>query len=293
MLTGVLDAFNAGRLNSLPSAVNPLPFETVMLSNGSCIQSAGTNQSVFLSAPTSAIYWMHLSIDVPAHTQARFYLVGTEYQFAIIKNHTSLKEGDTMIRDGVVSVTAGQRLTIASDYPTDTTGVMQPYWAGFRLDNYFNPLVVVSVACTSPTTNVQSGQSKRIIYDRILVNIGSAWNATSNLLIVPFKGIYLFSCSAALLRKAKSNSLVIKLVINGIEQNKLSVSGGVNRQMIQDNTTDFISRTFLLSLNQNDQVTGVVLESTAYSDTTNWQVALHAVLYSPQVTTQVRGYRPT
>ena len=283
---GLLDAFNAGRMNSLLMAANPLPFESILTSNGSCLQSAGTNQPAFLSPPDSAIYWMHLSVDVPAYTQAHFYLVTNGYQHAIVKNHTSLPAGDTMIRDGVVIVPAGKSLTLASDYPTETTGVMQSYWAGFRLDNgFFNPVVVVSVACTSPIIISDVNVKVPIIYDRVLVNIGSAWSQAANLLTIPITGIYLFSYSTGVVRRADWYSVTVQLLVNEIMQADLF--GGIHSDMTQDNTVDFISRTFLLPLSQGDNVTTQVCHSTAYSDTINLQIALHAVLYSPQVTSQV------
>ena len=285
MLTGLLDAFNAGRISGLLTAANPLPFDSILTSNGGCLRSSGTNQPAYLSAPTSAIYWMHLSVDVPAYMQAHLYLVTNGYQHAIVKNHTSLPAGDTMIRDGVVFVPAGKSLTLASDYPTETTGVMQPYWAGFRLDNgFFNPAVIVSVACTKPVIS-DVNVKQPIIYDRVLVNIGSAWNAAANLLTIPITGIYLFSFSSALVRRASWYSVDVDLLVNGVL--RVGMNGGVNRQMTQDNTIDFISRTFLLLLNQSDNVTAQVRESMAYSDPTNLQIALHAVFYSPSVSQQV------
>src|SRR5689334_4280195 len=86
-----------------------------------------------LSVTTSALYWMHVSVDVPAQTQARLFVTGMENPtLVIVKNHTSLSSVDTMSRDGVVSVPIGRTLTLTTDYPTNGTLYYQPYWAGFR-----------------------------------------------------------------------------------------------------------------------------------------------------------------
>ena len=287
LVTGLLDTFNAVSFGGFSASLNAarVPFDYTMTSNWSCFQTNGTYQPAFLVVPTSAVYWMHISVDVPVRTQAHLFLVGTTYQFAIVRNHTSLPGSDTMIRDGVVSLAAGQSVTLVTDYPVQFTGLRQPYWAGFRLDNYFSPLIAISVACTTPVIS-WAGHQEPIVYDRVLVNIGSAWNTMTNQFTAPVTGIYLFSFSAGVMRRANWNPVLVELLVNGLTIKVMG--GGVNRHMTQDNTIDFISRTFLLVLSQYDNVTSVVAESTAYSDPINWQNALHAVLYCPQNTAQVR-----
>ena len=261
-----------------------MPIDIVMTSNWSCFRLNSTTQSVSLAVTTSAIYWMHISVDVPMNTPAHLFLSGVSYQFAIVKQ-ALIPGGDTMIRDGVVNVEAGQLVTLVCNYPTEETDLQQPYWAGFRLDNYFSPLIAMSVACTT-SVNSWAGHQEPIVYDRVLVNIGSAWNTMTNQFTAPVTGIYLFSFSAGVMRRANWNPVLVELLVNGMTRKVMG--GGVNKQMTQDNTIDFISRTFLLVLNKNDNVTSVVVESTAYSDKTNWQNALHAILYSPQGGIQVR-----
>ena len=283
-MTVVLDAFSVGRTNSLSSSSNPLPFESSVATDGSNFKYFSSNQSGYLYSSVPSIYWMHVAVDVPAHTQAHLYISGLHQPFAIVRNHTSLPQGDTISRDGIVSVPAGQPVSMASDYPTETTGIMQPYWAGFRLDNYFNPLIAVSVACTTPIYGSE-GLEQPVIYDLVLINIGSAWNLANNKFTAPTGGIYVISFSAGVMRLADSKSIIVRLLVNDIVRQ--AMEGGVNRMMTQDNTVDFISRSFFLRLNHGDNVTTRLLESTAYSDTINLPIALHIVLYNPNCSPQV------
>lgn len=89
-----------------------------------------------------------------------------------------LSDVDTMTRQGIISLSAGQTVTMATAFPTaGASGYKQPYWASFRLDNLFSPLVFVSVARDSPVPAKYS-YFVNAEYGRIMVNTGGAWNTT-------------------------------------------------------------------------------------------------------------------
>ncbi len=96
------------------------------------------------------------------------------------------------------------------------------------------------------------GPQTRVIYDKIFVNVGNAWNSSSNEVIVPMTGVYLIELTA----------YVGNLPVNGNGNEHVQVMVNENQpitelQLDTSSFADFItrSRANIVYLNAGDHLT--------------------------------------
>jgi hypothetical protein len=61
-------------------------------------------------------------------------------------------------------------------------------WVGFCIDNIISSLIIFSVVRSQPTGTIALGQS--IVYDKILLNVGSGWQTSASPFVAPLSGNY-------------------------------------------------------------------------------------------------------
>lgn len=122
------------------------PMPIVFLANQTFTSnySAFNPQSSSLTAPSSALYWTHMSIET-TNLPIMAYLTGAPNYLHVLRNFTGFNLSDTVTREGMFRASPGQPVTMTTLYDTIATHIYlyQPYWSGFRLDNVLSPLVTI------------------------------------------------------------------------------------------------------------------------------------------------------
>ena len=139
-----------------------------------------------MSIQTKSVFWLHVSINVPASTSASISLTGATTYMNIVQTHNGFNGLYSISRNGVMELQADTKLSFKSNYVSNNLR-----WISFRLDNCFSPLYAFRVARTSSLASAAS--ASLITYDLVLLNIGSAWNAAANSFQAPMSGQYFFS----------------------------------------------------------------------------------------------------
>ena len=219
---------------------------------------------------TNGLYWMHISITVPASTSAYVCLSGTTNYIRISQSHGGFNRPDTISRNGVVDIQAGTQLRFISNFTS-----LGLQWTSFRLDNSMSPLVLFQVARSS--TAISSGQ---IIYDLVFTNIGSAWTTLTNAFQAPRTGQYFFSLSVGMSSKQDFNLL---LLVNGVSV-LLAQSGS---DWLISKGYNLMSASKLLTLTAGDIVTAKFQNGNIYSESTNLQISLAGFHYNPFINSKV------
>ena len=179
-----------------------------------------------------------------------------------------------MGRSGIVSLQPGEQLSVRSNY-----SFLALSWSAFRLDNYFDPLVVMSVARTTPVTS--DGQ---ITFDVVLVNIGSAWKISTNNFVAPLVGQYFFSLSSAMSYSLQSE---FDFQVNG--KTRQGFQAG-STKLMSSGSNDLFSVSCFLKLNAGEKMSISVTFSgipSIYADSFNYQLSFVGLLYSPPISQQV------
>ena len=263
----IFDAFNAVYFNSATTGV--INFDPVKLPNSSYFNG------VRLSVPLTSLYWTYLSTDVPPNTPAKVGLVGTENNVKINKTHQKFSSTDTMGRSGVIQIQPGEELMARADYPCSSLS-----WSAFRLDSYFDPLVVFSVARLSPVTS-----QGLITFDIISSNYGQGWSASTNSFTAPKAGQYFFSLSSAL---SPAILYVIKFIVDNNEIQSFQF-GAANLLLSGD--LDLNSVSCFTTLGANQKITASVTVTNGatflFADSKDYQLSLSGMLYSPPITNKV------
>ena len=261
LLTGVLDAFSASYYDG---AVGYTTFSNITETNISFFN--GTSMTIL----TRGLYWMHLSITVPAYTPALVTLSGTPNYVTIVQNHDGCIDSDTISRNNVIGLQAGTVLSFLSEFSSQSL-----HWTSFRLDNCFSPLFVFQVARSSSFT--ASGQ---ITYDLVFTNVGSAWNTNTSTFIAPLNGHYFFSASVGMI---SGEGVTLWFVVNDVVVQ--AAQAGVAFLFSQGNDLHSVSK--LLSLNAGDIFQTRSTAGKIYSDSTNLQISLAGFYYSPVINSKV------
>ena len=261
LFKGVLDAFSAYLDNGI---VGLTTFPNILVTNISSFNGST------MSVQTKGLYWMHISVTVPALTQANVTLLGITNYMRIIQSHGNFDHPDTLSRNGLVDLQAGAQLAFLSKYPSQSL-----QWTSFRLDNIMSQLIAFQVAKTSPALCCGL-----VTFDFVLLNIGFAWNIATNSFIAPKNGQYFLSVSAG----CYANSVFdLYLWVNGntvqMTQNGASskFSSGI----------DLHSTSKLLQFNAGDTFTTTIDTKNLYSDATNLQVSFAGFYYSPTISSAV------
>ena len=250
--------------------------------------SASQFSSNTLTIPdSSALYWMHIGVEVPAGTQAHIQIAGTS--MSIWKTYSALNGIDTMTSDGFVQASPGTKLTLITEYATSSSQFNQTYWMGFRLDNYFSPLVAFSVALSKSYGIVGNA----IPFDIVLLNAGNKWYSSTSEFIPPQSGIYFFRFSVGVIHGPGSyaETYNVGVQINGEYPCVLQtgIAAFVTENTISPSATfDIVGRTCLLELDTNDRVSVYLIDTrfdsgnnVIISSTTYQQTTFSGFLYSP------------
>ena len=271
----VLDAFDAVRLESNTSPIPSLStlYDTVpkkiYFSKYSTFST--TDRSSFVSSgiscsPTPRLYWLHIAIDIPSYQKAYIYVSSTinDTSLTILSTQNYLNDTDRISRDGLINLDDGEEVTFFSNNSFNTL------WSGFRLDSLMKPLIAFYVARTKSWATTGSA----VIFDQLLINVGSGWDKTSNRFIVPNNGTYYFCLSFGY---EAGKTITFQLLLNG----NIKLATVVTADTTIKDGVSIAAKSYMAKLKELDYVEINSLTDPSYSDEKNLQIAFGGFLYSP------------
>jgi hypothetical protein len=164
------------------------------------VSASNTTQSATIA--DSAVYWFQLTAAVPRHTPSNTRLNGLPFPVVIYTTTTNFPE-DVIVTDTIQTINISTtKLSVSNTYPVFGKPTVNNYIGtslfGVRLDIIMSEHVYFAVQST--TSALAHYQIK---FDRVLVNVGNAWNRASSAFIAPSAGNYFltFGCGAAALKR--------------------------------------------------------------------------------------------
>jgi hypothetical protein len=157
-----------------------------------------TTTKLVTSVPDNCVYWFQLSVGIPNNTKTNTRLNGLPYPVAVVTQNTAYP-ADVIVADTIQNVSTNIQLTVSNSLPvlgtfnTSNSSYIGTSLLGFRIDNLMSAQVYFSVQCTTS----YSGNAQQIVFDRVLVNAGNAWNTTASKFQAPYTGNYFCSFAAA------------------------------------------------------------------------------------------------
>ena len=275
-----LDAFCGMKSRGLSPIDRTVMYEMQYATKGSSF----LNNAITV-ASSDAIYWMHISVDVPAQGLARVYLNGAAYTFALYKNHTIFNDTDTMSRQGIMSVNDNMTLvSMRTNYASSGTGYRQPYWAGFRMDSFFRPFNAFHVIRSSPF--VASAKNSTVVFDIAIYDLGKGWDDVNSQFVAPKVGLYFFTFGGGLPKQKDQQNLTLNVNANIATMVEL----GLVSLLQTKSDVDFVSKSLFIRLMKKDKVSvkaskGVVLNGDSY----NCMIYFAGFHYSPPKSKHVRN----
>jgi hypothetical protein len=145
---------------------------------------------------------------------------------------------------------------------------------GFRLDNILNTnqQVIFAVQLTYPISS--SGTNTLARFDRVLVNVGNAWNLATSSFKAPYSGAYFFSFSSG---NPASVIDELYLMLNGVQKSTACICDGYAHNGIITGRS-----AIMLQLVANDVVTFVGANTANVYSTSDGLVNAQGFLYNLQ-----------
>jgi hypothetical protein len=259
--------FSAARISTLPGAYDQVPYDVILEDTLSGFNAAKTTYTV----KSAGFYFMHLSAGVPRNQKLNCAIRNATSTPNVLLNHTLFNDDIVTSRDDIQYLTDGQELYVSSDYTLYSDTMMQTSWSGFKLDDVINMEVVFRAA---RVTSIRNSPTDAVIpLDKLVINIGQAWDACNSQLVVPKTGIYFLSWSAASLGNITH---IIELQVNGAIKSRSFI-------YTSNPSSDTSSQALLLPLNTGDVVRLILTDpavTSIYSDV-NYQTSFVGFLYEP------------
>ena len=205
---------------------------------------------------------MHIAVDALPYTPTTLQL--SDKSLSIYVSQTKTNVTVTLATSGVIIVQPNTQLNLVAF--TNSSAI---YWSAFRIDNLFCPLIAFRVVRTTSMTTMS-----KVTFDVVLFNEGNVWNASANIVFIPYDGIYMFSFSGGIRYRS------------GVSLN-LNCNGAVIRRApgtydAFDSGVDMVSKTAVLSLTTANVIhISYYQKSFLYSDTTYRPVTFSGFYYNP------------
>ena len=273
----ILVTFNCIKTQPVSGKTNAIMFDQILTS----VDDAFVKANNSLSATGNSVWWWHMGVDVPPSTFAFLHILNLYpgQNMTIMKRNRAIYAGlDSLTYDGIIKLaTSSNSLTLATDYATyGTMNNRQSYWAGFRLDNFFRPLIAFRVTRSSPVYDLGP-----YTYDTVLVNEGSGWDTARNAFIAPVSGVYFFTVSGGITNAMYTLSVLVNSVLN------CNIKAGIGA-LLMVSETDLVTGACFLQMSKGDNVTSVLTNgSPMYSTPLNNYISFSAFCYNPSISQKV------
>ena len=254
---------------SVGAPLSPLLFHTTTAQRGN---SYKLNTGDF-TVPVNGTYVFHLSSGVNGSSAIKMGLQGGgKAGINVFRNSTSHNDQDLLSRDFIYILPQGSVITMnlvtGIGYSADMKQVL---WSVFLLDNLMCSLVAFCVGIATSYT-----QTGLINFSTSFVNVGYAFNITTNTFTAPSNGIYVFSLSCG----AESGQPYIVLLCTNTTTDKSPNCYGLVKNSTSHNGRDMSSRTFAISLVTGDKAYVSLNKGRLFSDE-GIQTSFAGFLYEP------------
>jgi hypothetical protein len=233
---------------------------------------SANNTTQSAAIPDNAVYWFQLAAAVPRHTPSNTRLNGLPYPVVIYTTTTNFPD-DVIVTDTIQSVNISTtKLSVSNSHPVFGRPTVNNYMGtsllGVRLDIIMSEHVYFAVQSTKSAL-----AQHRITFDRVLTNVGNAWNTASSAFIAPSAGNYFltFGCGAAALKRV---DFIMQLNGKGV-----AAVGIFEEGHGQHNGVQMGRYSAMWALTANDVIT-FTPSSSAYSSA-DGLVNAQGMLYSP------------
>ena len=254
--------FSAARISVMPGGKDRVPYEVILADTVDGFDETITSYTV----KSAGFYFTHMSAGVPAYQMLDYTLNNASSTPNILLTHTSFDGEIVTSKEDIQYIPANTTLYISSRYSIYSDSMKQTSWSGFKIDDVINTKVIFRVARTTSYTTVGSYME----FDKLIINVGQAWDACNNQLIIPMSGIYFLAFSSASVKNTRHD---LHLNVNGALIARTFIYANVF------NGTDVSSNSVLLKLSEGDIVKLYLLnEGPVYSDS-NYQTSFAGFLF--------------
>lgn len=165
------------------------------------------------SLPFTGVYWFQLGAGATANNKVTATLNGLQYP-VVVTTSTTNYPADFLVADTIQFVNSTTQLAVANQNAVYGApgGYNGTSLAGFRIDSVMSTLIYF---CVQLTQSTYSTSQAVILFNRVVINVGEGWSATTYSFTVPYSGAYFFSFATA---AAPGAGDLIYLNVNGVKK---------------------------------------------------------------------------
>ena len=244
------------------------PYKPYIFQQITAVRGSSYNLSTgYFTPQTSGTYVFHLSSAVPNGTTIKLDIEGDGLDVEINRQTTKHNGWDTTSRDVIYTLTQGAQILLNLNGGSSVSDQLrQTSWSAFLLDTIMSPVITFSAGLNGGTT-----MNGIVNYTNTLVNVGNAWNLTTDTFTAPRNGIYVFSVSCGV---RAGETFKVYIYLNSFVIFQLSSLNS------EQNGTDVFSRTFAVSLSAGDTVHTYLVNGNIFSSPA-YQTSFAGFLYEP------------
>ena len=261
--------FSTARDSVLPGPYERVPYELILADTVNGFDDTKTTYTT----KSAGFYFIHMSAGVPAYQMLGYKLNNASSAPNILLTHTSFNGEVMTSREDIQYILANQTLYTSSSYTLYSDTMLQTSWSGFKIDDVMNTKVIFRVARTTSYSTINSS----LPFDKLIINVGKAWDSCSNQLVIPASGIYFLSFSSASVANTRHG---LELRVNGLVKVRTFIYANIFDGI------DVSSHSILLKLNVGDIVKLYLSAGPVYSDN-NYQTSFAGFLYDPFVNQEI------
>ena len=263
-------AFSVALNISLSGWSTPIQFNDVIVNE---LSAYDVTRASFI-APSSGLYWFHISVGTVPFTDCDVRLAGGYQMPNVLRTSNEQTQLDTTSRDDLQWLDEQEKRYVVSDFSLYSDSMYQTSWSSFSLQAASDPVVAFSVGLTS--TFFTTGGDKVILFDIVLTDTFKRWNIQSGEYVTPLTGVYFIAITTG---AVKGTGHQVLLRVGGLNQFGLSLTSSSH------NGTDLLSRSGLIQVNnENSPLSLVLLSSTssaAVMGDARYQTSLMGFRYEP------------
>ena len=216
---------------------------------------------------TSGYYWFHFDTftDKRGRADYAFKYDPSNLVNKLIRKSNNDTNIDVLSSDSLLFITSMSHVIVSTktDFHVPAASLYSMTFFGFLIISNF----IFSVHNNFLGTH---NLSQQIIFSKVIINKGGAWNKAKSAFIVPVDGIYFFNFHITSLNGQKL-TVFVKNILSHIRDSRV--------------TEDSLSRTVLLKVKKNEEIAVLIDVNTALRQNNNEMVSFKGFLYSSSADT--------
>ena len=236
----------------------------------SCANSLVSKKSLLV--PLDGVYFFSLCGGLQNKYPLTYSVVDTSGSTVaqVSRKSSTHNASDTISKDTIVQLSKGQKLyVVKTGCVYDSRDYLLTSWSVFRMTEMFSPLYLFS--SRRSTSQMEPGV---MVFDDVTVDTRGValYNSSSGVFNAVADGVYFFAFTTGVPGGSTQN---VTLNVNGVA--KVTVYRGSN----VTNDIDTLSRSVLLELSENDEVTLSLEDGELYGSKKGEETTFTGFLYSP------------